>query len=67
MKQIINLIVDVNKEIAISLLNILNNYSIASFKSNTFKTIMIFNEILFEIEMKLNKSLISFSTIAYLF
>ena len=66
-KRIINLIVDMNenKKIAISSLNILNDYSIANFKSNTFKT--IFDETLIKIKMKLNKLLIFFLTIVYLF
>ena len=59
MKRVINLNVNVNKEIAMSLLNILNNHFIA------VKT--TFDEILFKIEMKLNKFLTSFSTIVYLF
>ena len=65
----INLIVDMNenKEVALLLLNILNNYLIINFKSNAFEMIMIFDEIFFEIEMKLNKSLIFFSIIVYLF
>ena len=69
-KRMINLNVDVNKDekIAILSLNVLNDHFIANFKSNEFKTITIFNEILFEIKMKLNKSLIFFSTIiAYFF
>ena len=68
-KQIINLNVDVNKdeEIIILLLNILNNHFTASFKSNEFKTIIIFNKILFKIEMKLNKLLIFFLIIICLF
>ena len=69
-KRIINLSVDVNKdeEITILLLNVSNDHFIASFKLNEFKTITIFNEILFKIEMKLNKLLIFFSTIiVYLF
>ena len=68
-KRIINLIIDMNEneEIAILSLNILNDYLIIKFKSNAFKTIAIFNEILFKIEMKLNKSLIFFSIIIYLF
>ena len=71
----INLNVNVNKvkKIAISSLNVLNDHFIANFKSgahfklNAFKTIMIFNEVFFEIEMKLNKLLIFFSTIIYVF
>ena len=68
-KRIINLIIDINKdkEIAILLLNILNNHFIISFKSNAFKTIIIFNEILFGIKMKLNKLLTFFLIIIYLF
>ena len=68
-KRMINLIIDVNKnkKIIILSLNVLNNYFIINFKSNTFKTIIIFNEILFKIKMKLNKSLIFFSIIIYLF
>ena len=52
MKRVINLNVNVNKEIAMSLLNILNNHFIA------LKT--TFDEILFKIEMKLNKFLTFF-------
>ena len=68
-KRMINLIIDVNKnkKIIILSLNVLKNYFIINFKSNTFKTIIIFNEILFKIKMKLNKSLIFFSIIIYLF
>ena len=68
-KRIINLIVDKNKnkKIAISLLNVSSDYFIINFKLNEFETIMIFNEILFEIKMKLNKLLIFFSIIIYLF
>ena len=65
----INLNVDVNKveKIAISLLSVSNDNFIINFKLNVFKTITIFNEILFKIKMKLNKLLTFFSTIAYLF
>ena len=68
-KRIINLIVDINKnkKIAILLLSILNDRFIINFKSNAFKTITIFDEILFKIKMKLNKLLIFFSIIAYFF
>ena len=70
-KRMINLNVNVNKDerVAILSLSVLNNHFIANFKSNKFETITIFNEILFEIEieMKLNKLLIFFSTIAYFF
>ena len=55
----INLSVNVNKKIIISLLSVLNDYSIIKFKLNAFKA-TIFNEIFFKIKMKLNKSLISF-------
>ena len=53
-KRMINLNVDINKEIKISSLNVLNDY-FYNFKLNAFK--IIFNEILFEIEMKLNKKI----------
>ena len=53
-KRMINLNVDINKEIKISSLNVLNDY-FYNFKSNAFK--IIFNEIFFEIEMKLNKKI----------
>ena len=74
-KRIISLIVNINKnkEAAISSLNISNNRFIISFKSNThfksnaFKTIITFNEVLLEIKMKLNKLLTLFSIIIYLF
>ena len=68
-KRIINLIIDVNKdeEIAISSLSVLNNHFIINFKLNAFKTIIIFDEILFKIKMKLNKLLIFFSIIVCLF
>ena len=61
----INLNVNVNKEIVISSLSVLNDHLIISFKSNTLKT--TFNEIFFKIKMKLNKSLIFFSTIIVYF
>ena len=69
MKRMINLIVDINenKKIIILSLSVLNDYLIINFKLNAFETIAIFNEILFKIEMKLNKLLNFFSTIAYLF
>ena len=63
----ISLIININKEVTISSLNVLNDRFIASFKSNAFKTIAIFDEILFEIKMKLNKLLTFFSTIVYFF
>ena len=68
-KRIINLIVDINKnkKIAILSLSVSNNYLIINFKSNVFKTITTFDKILFKIKMKLNKSLIFFSTIICLF
>ena len=66
-KRIINLIINVNEEIIILSLNVLNDYLIISFKSNAFKMIIIFNEILFKIEMKLKRSSIFFSIIIYLF
>ena len=67
MKRMINLIININenKKIIILSLNVLNDYSIINFKSNTFKT--TFNEILFEIKMKLNKKFFFFLIIAYLF
>ena len=64
-KRIINLIIDVNEKITILSLSVLNDYSIINFKLNAPKT--VFNEIFFEIKMKLNKSLISFLTITYFF
>ena len=66
-KRIINLIVDVKIKITILSLNVLNDYLIINFKSNAFKAIMIFIEIFFKIEMKLNKLSIFFSIIIYLF
>ena len=67
MKRIINLSVDMNKEVIISSLSVLNDHLIINFKLNAFKTIT-FDEILFEIKMKLNKLLIFFSIkIIYLF
>ena len=68
-KRIISLIINVNKNKKITLLslNVSNDYSITKFKLNTFKTITIFNEMIFEIKMKLNKSLIFFSIIICLF
>ena len=68
-KRIISLIIDMNKdkEIIILSLSVLNDYFIINFKSNTFKTIIIFNEILFEIKMKLNKLLIFFLIIICFF
>ena len=65
MKRIINLIIDVNKKVAILSLSVSNNYLIINFKSNTFEA--AFNEILFKIEMKFNKSLTFFLIIAYFF
>ena len=59
MKRIINLSVDINRRIAISSLNILNNRFIINFKSNAFKT--TFDESFLKIKMKLNKLLIFFS------
>ena len=69
MKRIININVDINKDekITILSLNVSNDHFITNFKSNKFKTIMIFNEILFKIKMKLNKSLIFFLTIIICF
>ena len=65
-KRIINLNVDINEKITISLLSVLNN-DFYDFNSYAIKTI-IFNEIFFKIKMKLNKSLISFLTkIIYFF
>ena len=66
-KRMINLNVDMNEKVIISSLSVLNNHFIANFKSNAFKTITTFNEILHKIKMKLNKSLTFFSIIAYLF
>ena len=68
-KRVINLKIDVNenKKVAILSLSVSNDYFIINFKSNEFKTIITFNEILFKIKMKLNKSLTFFSIIIYLF
>ena len=68
MKRMINLNINVNKvkKVAISSLSVSNDHFIINFKSNAFKT-TISNEILFEIEMKLNKLLTFFSIIIYLF
>ena len=68
-KRIINLIVNINEneKVIILSLSVLNDHLIANFKLNAPKTIMIFNEILFEIKMKLNKSLIFFLIIIYFF
>ena len=68
-KRIINLIVDMNenKEIALLSLSVLNDYLIINFKSNAFKTVTTFDKKKFEIKMKLNRSLIFFSIIAYYF
>ena len=68
-KRMISLIIDINKnkKIAILLLSVLNDYSIINFKSDAFKITTIFDEILFKIEMKLNKSLIIFLIIVCLF
>ena len=67
----INLNVDINKDkkIVILSLSVSNNYFIASFKLNKFKTIITFNKILLEIEieMKLNKLLTFFLIIIYFF
>ena len=64
----INLNVDINKneKITISSLSVLNDRFIINFKSNAFKA-TTFDEILFKIKIKLNKSLIFFSIIIYLF
>ena len=56
-----------SERVIILSLSVLNNYLIISFKLNAFKTIMIFNKILFKIEMKLKRLLIFFSIIAYFF
>ena len=66
-KRVINLNIDINKEIAISSLNVLNNRFIMNFTSNAFKTITVFDEILFEIEMKLSRSLTFSLIIIYFF
>ena len=67
-KRMINLNININKvkKIAISSLSVSNDYFIINFKSNAFKT-TAFDEILFKIKMKLNKSLIFFSIIIYVF
>ena len=62
----INLIVNMSEKIAISSLSVSNDHFIANFKLNAFKA-TTFDGILFEIKMKLNKSFVSFSTIAYIF
>ena len=69
MKRMINLIIDINenKKIIILSLNVSDDYLIINFKLNALKTITTFNEIFFKIKMKLNKSLIFFSTIICLF
>ena len=54
-----------NEKIVILSLSVLNNYSIADFKLNAFKT--IFNDVFFEIEMELNRLLTFSSIIIYLF
>ena len=58
-KRIINLNVNINKneKVAILSLSVSNNRFIINFKSNAFKA-TTFNEILFEIKMKLSKLLI---------
>ena len=68
-KRTINLIININKnkKIIILSLSVSNNHFIINFKSNAFKMIIIFNEIFFEIKMKLNKLLIFFLIIIYLF
>ena len=68
-KRVINLIVDINKNKKITLLSlsVSNDCLIINFKLDAFKTITTFDEILFKIEMKLNKSLTFFSIIIYLF
>ena len=62
----IKLNVNVNEKITISSLSVLDDYLIINFRLNVFKT-AIFNEIFFEIKMKLSKSLTSFSTITCFF
>ena len=68
-KRIINLIVDINenKEIIILSLIVSNDRFITNFKSDTFEAITTFSEILFEIEMKLNKLSTFFSIIICVF
>ena len=68
-KRIINLIININEneKIVILSLSVSNNCFIIDFKLNAFETIMIFNEIFFKIEMKLNRLLIFFSIIIYFF
>ena len=68
-KRIINLIVDINEneKIIILSLSVLNDYFIINFKLNAFEMITVFDEIFFEIEMKLNKSLIFFLIIICFF
>ena len=68
-KRVMNLSVDINKneKVAILSLSVSNDYFIANFKSNKSETIMIFNEILFEIKMKLNKLSTFFLTIIVYF
>ena len=57
--------VNKNEKVIILSLSVLNVYLIINFKSNAFKTIMVFDEICFEIKIKLNKSLIFFLIIIY--
>ena len=74
-KRMISLGVNMNEieEAAISSLSVLNDRFItnfksdARFKSGAFKTITVFNEIFFGIEMKLSRSSIFFSTIICFF
>ena len=63
-KRIINLNVNINKNIVMSSLSVLSDRFIINFKLNAFA---IFNEVFLEIEIKLNKLLIFFSIIIYLF
>ena len=56
----INLNININKEIIISLLSVSND-NFYNFKLNAFKAI-IFDEVFFKIEMKLSRLLISFLT-----
>ena len=62
-KRVISLSVDMNKDkrITISSLSVSNDHFITNYKSIAFKT--VFNEILFKIGIKLNKSSTFFSTI----
>ena len=66
-KRIINLNVNVNEKVIISSLSVSNDHLIINFKLNAFKA-TTFNEIFFEIKMKLNKlSILSLTNIICFF